>query len=145
MSKEADESYFEEFFKFVTDIMEGKYPYDELFKKYKVDEILEIISHSVSTSFLTLARMDTEMNFVSNLLNLINFIRTGNNEYKNLEAMINIYNKMTNLFVREIYKNVKDISKMGVDEEIGETFKSLLNDIKEIISNRDDFRADSTD
>jgi len=145
MSKEIDESYFETFFKFVGDIMEEKYPYDELFKKYKLEEVLEIISHSVSTTFLTLARMDTEMNFVSNLINLINFIRTGNNEYKNLESIVNMYNKMTNSFIREIYKNVDEVSKMGIDEEQQNMFSSLLKDIKEIVDSREDFREGSTD
>ncbi len=141
MSEEADERYFKDFFKFVGDVMDGKYPYDEIFNKYKVEEILDIISHSVSTTFLTLARMDTEMNFVTNLMNLINFVRTGDNDYQNLNVLVNMYNKMTRLTVSEIYKNVKEISKMGVDEEQQNTFKSLMNDIKEIMNERSDFRA----
>lgn len=144
MSKEVDEEYFETFFKFVGDIMEEKYPFKKLFEKYTVEEVLEIISHSVSTTFLTLARMDNEMNFVSNLLNLINFIRTGNTEYRNLDAMVNMYNKMTNLFIREIYKNVSEVSKMGVNEDTQNMFKELLKDIKEIIGSRSDFRENST-
>lgn len=144
MSKEADESYFEEFFAFINDIMEGKYPHEELFKKYNVDEVLDIISHSTTTMFLTLARMDIEMDFIANLLNLINFVRTGNNEYKNLQAGINMYNKMTNLIIRELYTNVKGIAGMGIDEDKTKVFNSLVKDIEEIINSREDFREDTT-
>jgi len=144
MSKEADESYFEEFFTFINDIMEKKYPYEELFKKYKIDEVLDIISHSTTTLFLTLARMDTEMEYVSNLLNLINFIRTGNNEYKNLQSGINMYNKMTNLIVRELYFNMKGIAGMGINEDKNKVFNDLVKDIEEIINSREDFHAETT-
>lgn len=144
MSKEADESYFEEFFSFINDLMEGKYPYAELFKKYKSEEILDIISHSTTTLFLTFARMDSEMSFVSNLLNLIHYIRTGKEEYKNLNAGINMYNKMTNLFIRELYTQISMISKMGYDEEQMKVFKELVRDIEEIINERGDFNASTT-
>lgn len=144
MSKEADESYFEEFFDFVNDLMEGKYPYEELFKKYTYVEILDIISHSSTTVFLTLARMDTEMDFVAKLLHLIKYIRSGNEEYKNMDAGINMYNKMTNLLVRELYTQIKLISEMGYDEELMKTFKDLARDIEEIINEREDFNASTT-
>lgn len=144
MSKEADENYFEEFFSFLNEIMDGKRSYDDLFKTYKLNEVIDIIIHSTSTTFLTLARMDVEMDFVSNLLHLIWFIRTGDNEYKNLDAGINMYNKMTNLFIRELYRNVKEISNMGLDEDQIKTFKEFLKDMNEIINKRDDFREDTT-
>lgn len=144
MSKEADESYFEEFFSYINDLMEGKYPYAELFKKYKSEEILDIISHSTTTLFLTFARMDSEMSFVSNLLDLIHYIRSGIKEYKNLDAGVNMYNKMTNLFIRELYTQIKMISKMGYDEEKMKVFKELVKDIEEIINERGDFNASTT-
>jgi len=117
MSKDTDESYFEEFFTYINDTMDGKHPYDELFKKYKTDEVLDVISHSTSTIFLTLARMDTEMDFVANLLNLIHYIRSGDNKYKALDTSIELYNKMTKMIIVELYTQIKSISEIGYDEK----------------------------
>jgi len=144
MSKDTDESYFEEFFTYINDTMDGKYPYDELFKKYKTDEVLDVISHSTSTIFLTLARMDTEMDFIANLLNLIHYIRSGDNKYKALDTSIELYNKMTKMIIVELYTQIKSISEIGYDEEKTKSFKELVSDIGDIINSRDDFRENIT-
>lgn len=144
MSQDADESYFVEFFAYINDIMDGKYPYEELFKKYKIDEVLDIISHSTTTLFLTFARMDTEMEFIANLLNLIRFIRSGDNDYKNLDVGINLYNKMTQLFISELHAQIKHIAEMGYDEEKTKSFKELVKDIEDIMNKRGDFNASSS-
>jgi len=127
MSKDTDESYFEEFFTYINDTMDGKHPYDELFKKYKTDEVLDVISHSTSTIFLTLARMDTEMN-----------------KYKALDTSIELYNKMTKMIIVELYTQIKSISEIGYDEEKTKSFKELVSDIGDIINSRDDFRENIT-
>ena len=144
MAEDTNEAFFNDFFKYINEIIAGKYEYETLFKKYNMKEIIDILNHSFTTIFLTFSRMDVEMEMIASLMNMVYFIRTGDQEYKNLEAGINIYNKMTNLFIREIKKNVKEMSDLGLTEEQTEIFQEFLNDINEVIDKRGDFHENPT-
>jgi len=89
--------------------------------------------------------MDVEMDFMSNLLNLIWVVRNGTKTYADLNEMIEKYNTLTKTVVVELYNNLNQIGKMGLEEKSSKMLKDLIGDIKEIITKRGDFTEDFTD
>jgi len=142
--KVADEEYYSEFFSFLNEILEDKRPYDDLFKEYTLDEVIDIFQHSISTVFLTLARMDIEMDLVVNLINTMAFIRTGDKKIDNLDIAINKYNSMSRSIIELLYEEVTTISELGLSKEQTVVFKGFVSDISEILKQREDLESEDT-